>query len=73
MTILEEIHPVFSIVSVTVYTNSTIFQNGVNFDDNIANAENYDGTRYFGLKYNEYAGFIDQSGFIVKLLMLLLP
>lgn len=43
-------------------------QNGVNSDEYFSYAEGYDGSRYIGLKYNEYAGFIDQSGFVVKLL-----
>lgn len=41
-------------------------QRGVNSEDFFAYAEGYDGTKYIGLKYNQYVGFIDPSGYIVK-------
>jgi len=41
-------------------------QRGVNSEDFFAYAEGFDGTKYIGLKYNQYAGFVDASGFVVK-------
>lgn len=41
-------------------------QRGVNSEDFFAYAEGHDGTKYIGLKYNQYVGFVDASGFVVK-------
>ncbi len=41
-------------------------QRGVNSEDFFAYAEGFDGTKYIGLKYNQYVGFVDASGFVVK-------
>ncbi len=41
-------------------------QRGVNSDDFFAYAEGYAGAKYIGLKYNQYVGFIDLSGYVVK-------
>ncbi len=41
-------------------------QVGVNSEDYFAYAEGMGDGRYKGLKYNQYAGFIDRSGYLVK-------
>lgn len=41
-------------------------QNGVNSDEYFGYADGFDGNRYIGLKFNQYVGFIDRSGLIVK-------
>ena len=41
-------------------------QNGVNSEEYFAYAECKSENRYIGLKYNQYIGFIDRSGFLVK-------
>ncbi len=43
-------------------------QAGVNSEEFFAYADAFDGTRYLGLKINQYIGFVDNSGLIVKLL-----
>ena len=41
-------------------------QNGVNSEEYFAYAEGKSENRYIGLKYNQYVGYIDRSGFLVK-------
>ena len=41
-------------------------QNGVNTDEYFAYADAKDESKYIGLKYNQYVGVIDRSGFVVK-------
>lgn len=41
-------------------------QNGVNSEEYFAYAEGKSENRYIGLKYNQYVGFIDRSGYLVK-------
>lgn len=47
---------------------SDTIQRGVNSDEFFAYAEGLDGSRYVGLKHNQYVGIIDASGYVVKLL-----
>ena len=42
-------------------------QNGVNSDEWFAYADGVTDGRYVGLKYNQYVGMIDRSGYIVKM------
>jgi predicted AAA+ superfamily ATPase len=44
----------------------TAIQNGVNSDDYFAYADGVVDGRYSALKYNQYVGFIDRSGYLVK-------
>lgn len=44
----------------------TCIQNGVNSEDYFAYADSVSDGRYVALKYNQYVGFIDRSGFLVK-------
>ena len=44
----------------------TCIQNGVNSEDYFAYADSVSDGRYIALKYNQYVGFIDRSGYIVK-------
>ena len=41
-------------------------QNGVNADDYFAYADGIADGKYMALKYNQYVGFIDKSGYLVK-------
>jgi hypothetical protein len=41
-------------------------QNGVNSSEWFAFASGYDGTRYLDLKFNQYIGIIEKSGYLVK-------
>lgn len=43
-------------------------QNGVNSDDYFAYADSVSDGRYVALKYNQYVGFIDRSGYLVKMM-----
>lgn len=44
----------------------TCIQNGVNSEDYFAYADSVSDGRYVALKYNQYVGFIDRSGFLIK-------
>ena len=44
----------------------TAIQNGVNTDDYFAYADGIADGKYIALKYNQYVGFIDRSGYLVK-------
>lgn len=44
----------------------TSIQNGVNTDDYFSYADGIAGGKYIALKYNQYVGFIDRSGYLVK-------
>ena len=44
----------------------TAIQNGVNSDDYFAYADGVNDGKYLALKYNQYVGFIDRSGYLVK-------
>lgn len=44
----------------------TAIQNGVNSDDYFGYADGVVDGRYTALKYNQYVGFIDRSGYLVK-------
>lgn len=44
----------------------TAIQNGVNSDDYFAYADGIADGKYSALKYNQYVGFIDRSGYLVK-------
>lgn len=44
----------------------TAIQNGVNSDDYFAYADGLAEGKYLALKYNQYVGFIDRSGYLVK-------
>lgn len=46
----------------------TAIQNGVNSDDYFAYADSVSDGRYVALKYNQYVGFIDRSGYLVKMM-----
>lgn len=46
----------------------TSIQNGVNSDDYFAYADSVSDGRYVALKCNQYVGFIDRSGYLVKML-----
>ncbi|MGS0745921.1 DUF499 domain-containing protein [Syntrophomonas erecta subsp. sporosyntropha] len=41
-------------------------QTGVNSTEYFAVASGFDGTRYIDLKFNQYVGFIEKSGYLVK-------
>jgi len=41
-------------------------QTGVNSPEYFAFASSFDGTRYIDLKFNQYIGFIEKSGYLVK-------
>lgn len=41
-------------------------QNGVNSDEYFAYADGFADGKYIALKYNQYVGFIDRSGYLVK-------
>lgn len=45
---------------------ASAIQNGVNSEDYFAYADGVSDGRYLGLKYNQYVGLIDRSGFLVK-------
>lgn len=44
----------------------TAIQNGVNSDDYFAYADGLADGKYLALKYNQYVGLIDRSGYLVK-------
>lgn len=44
----------------------TAIQNGVNSDDYFAYADGISDGKYLALKYNQYVGFVDRSGYLVK-------
>ncbi len=44
----------------------TAIQNGVNSDDYFAYADGFTEGKYLALKYNQYVGLIDRSGYLVK-------
>ena len=44
----------------------TCIQNGVNSEDYFAYADSVVDGKYIALKYNQYVGFVDRSGFLVK-------
>lgn len=44
----------------------TCIQNGVNSEDYFAYADSVVDGKYTALKYNQYVGFVDRSGFLVK-------
>ena len=44
----------------------TAIQSGVNTDDYFAYADGIADGKYIALKYNQYVGFIDKSGYLVK-------
>ena len=44
----------------------TAIQNGVNADDYFAYADGFTEGKYLALKYNQYVGLIDRSGYLVK-------
>lgn len=44
----------------------TAIQNGVNSDDYFAYADGFNEGKYLALKYNQYVGLIDRSGYLVK-------
>lgn len=46
----------------------TAIQNGVNSNDYFAYADSVSDGRYEGLKYDQYVGFIDRSGYLVKMM-----
>jgi predicted AAA+ superfamily ATPase len=49
--------------------NAVLFQTiqtGLNSDEYFAFASSFDGTRYNDLKFNQYVGIIDPSGYLVK-------
>lgn len=46
----------------------TAIQNGVNSNDYFAYADSVSDGRYVALKYNQYVGFIDRSGYLVKMM-----
>jgi len=41
-------------------------QTGLNSDQYFAFASGFDGTRYIDLKFNQYVGIVERSGFLVK-------
>lgn len=41
-------------------------QKGINADEYFAFAAGFDGTRYIDLKFNQYIGIIERSGYLVK-------
>lgn len=45
---------------------ATAIQNGVNSEDYFAYADGINDGKYTGLKFNQYVGFVDRSGYIVK-------
>ncbi len=44
----------------------TCIQNGVNSEDYFAYADSVTDGKYTALKYNQYVGFVDRSGYLVK-------
>lgn len=44
----------------------TCIQNGVNSEDYFAYADSVTDGKYIALKYNQYVGFVDRSGYLVK-------
>lgn len=45
---------------------ASAIQNGVNSEEYFAYADGVSDGRYLGLKYNQYVGLIDRSGYVVK-------
>jgi hypothetical protein len=41
-------------------------QTGVNFSEYFAFASGFDGSRYIDLKFNQYIGMVEKSGYLVK-------
>jgi len=44
----------------------TAIQTGVNSEEYFAFASGFDGSRYIGLKLNQYVGIVERSGYLVK-------
>ena len=46
-----------------------VIKSGVNSEEYFAFASAHDGNRYIGLKYNQYLGIVERSGYLVKINM----
>ncbi len=44
-------------------------QSGLNSDQYFAFASGFDGTRYIDLKFNQYVGIVERSGYLVKVVV----